>query len=393
MKRLTTFAIATITASLVVLPAVSQQPPAAPQQPPAGRGGRGGPPFQPKPEELQQVQGKTEEIEGMVKDLKSKHTDPDLVADVEVYGKAGRMLLEFPDQFTSQNGMSHSLAVLDTGMERAKQLQSGQSPWTTGAKQTHAYYSEIDGSVQPYGVTVPASYDASKPTRLYVSLHGRQNQTTESEFLFAFPNSGPGRPPVADNGQIQVDVFGRINSAGYHWAGEADIFEAIAAVEKRFKIDEKRIILRGFSMGGEGAWHIALHYPDRFAAAEIGAGTWSRRAQMPDLPPYQAATPTIWEHMPEWAMNIFHLPLAGHDGDHDTQVSSLPPPPPGAPSRGQLESSIKVREQLAKEGFPSEGDPNDYRAKGTPGIFLISKATGHGTSPEVRQKLDAFLKE
>src|SRR5580700_10248563 len=134
MKRLTTFASAAFTAALVVLPAVSQQPPAVQQQPPAGRGGRGGPPFQPKPEELQQVHAKTEEIEGMVKDLKSKHTDPDLVADVEVYGKAGRMLLEFPDQFTSQNGMNHSLAVLDTGIERAKQLQSGQSPWTKGAK-------------------------------------------------------------------------------------------------------------------------------------------------------------------------------------------------------------------------------------------------------------------
>ena len=92
--------------------------------------------------------------------------------------------------------------------------------------------------------------------------------------------SGPANPPVADQGQIQLDLFGRINSAGWHWAGEADVFEAIQAVEKRFKIDERRILLRGFSMGGEGAWHIALHYPDRFAAAEIGAGTWSRRSQI-----------------------------------------------------------------------------------------------------------------
>ena len=35
-------------------------------------------------------------------------------------------------------------------------------------------------------------------------------------------------PPVADEGQIQIDCFGRINGAGWHWAGEADIFEAIA---------------------------------------------------------------------------------------------------------------------------------------------------------------------
>ncbi len=31
--------------------------------------------------------------------------------------------------------------------------------------------------------------------------------------------------------------------------------------------------------------------------------------------------------------------------------------------------------------------------KGAPDIFLISKDTGHGTSPLVRQELDAFLKE
>ena len=43
-----TFAIATFAAALAVAPAVSQQ------------GGRGGPPFQPKPEELQQVKTKTE---------------------------------------------------------------------------------------------------------------------------------------------------------------------------------------------------------------------------------------------------------------------------------------------------------------------------------------------
>ncbi len=76
---------------------------------------------------------------------------------------------------------------------------------------------------------------------------------------------------------------------GWHWAGEADVFEGIAAVKKRFKIDDRRVLLRGFSMGGEGAWHIALHYPDRFAAAEIGAGTWSRRGQTPGLAPYQYA--------------------------------------------------------------------------------------------------------
>ena len=68
--------------------------------------------------------------------------------------------------------------------------------------------------------------------------------------------------------------------------------------------------------------------------------------------------------MTEWALNAFNLPIAGHDGDSDTQVASIPRPPEGEPTRGQLESSIRIREQLAKEGFPSEGEPNDLRREG-----------------------------
>ena len=360
----------------------------------AGTGfGQQRPPIQPKPEEIAKIQSKSEQIESLVKALKVKRADPDLVGDVEVYGKAGRFLVEFPELTATQNALDHAMVVLDQGIERGKQLAAGQSPWTSGKKQIHAYYSAIDGSVQPYAITLPEGYDAGKPTRLYVWMHGRQNNTTETEFLFAQQTFHAGNPPVADQGQIQLDLFGRINGAGWHWAGEADVFEAIAAVKKRFPIDQKRVMLRGFSQGGEGAWHIALHHPDGFAAVEIGAGTWSRRSQTPGLPPYQSAVLKIWENMEEWALNAFNLPLAGHDGDTDTQISSIPGPPPGTAARGQLESSLRTRAQLEKEGFPAEGEPDFLHMKGTPDIFLISQKTGHGTSPLVRQRLDAFLKE
>src|SRR6185436_6767007 len=125
-------------------------------------------------------------------------------------------------------------------------------------------------------------------------------------------------------------------------------------------------------------WHLSLHHPDRFAAAEIGAGTVSRTAQRPDLTDYQLATLRIWENISEWALNIHNLPLAGHDGENDP---------------GQLESSLRARAQLEKEGFPSVGDPDYLRSQGAPGFWMISKDTGHGTSPLVRQRLDAFLKE
>src|SRR6266568_5068334 len=294
MKQLLSITLAFTLVRLISQPGAAQQ--VQPSPTPGGRGGRGGgtpPPIQAKPEELAKIKEKTEQIDALVKDLKAKRAQPELVGDVEVYAHAGQMLLEYPDMFANQAAIEHAFSTLDQG-------------------------------------------------------------------------------------QIQLDCFGRIHGAGWHWAGEMDVFESIAAVKKRFNIDDKRVMIRGFSQGGEGAWHIALHYPDRFAAAEIGAGTVSRRAQQGGLQPFQLLTLRIWENISEWALNIYNLPLAGHDGEQDP---------------GQLESSLRARAQLEREGFPSEGEPDYLRSKGAPGLFMISKNTGHGTSPLVRQRLDAFLKE
>ena len=337
-------------------------------------------PVEAKPEELAKIGEKTAQIEVLVKDLKAKHADPVLVTDVEVYAHAGRMLLEYPEMFGTQAAIDHAFVTLDQGIERATQLQSNQPQWTQGGKRIYAYTSEIDGAVLPYAVTLPENYDPNKPTRLYVWLHGRQNTTTEAEFIHLQLNRrSTGNPPAAHQGQIQLDCFGRVNGAGWHWAGEMDVWESIAAVKKRFNIDDQRIMLRGFSQGGEGAWHISLHHPDRFAAAEIGAGTVSRTAQQhPEFKPYQLATLRIWENISEWALNIHNLPLAGHDGENDP---------------GQLESSLRARAQLEQEGFPSVGERDHLRSQGVPGLWMQSLATGHGTSPLVRQRLDAFLKQ
>src|ERR1700759_3967069 len=135
MKRWARFALA---AAPVLAWAWSQQ-----------RGGRG-PAFEAKPEELAQIGAKSQQIEQLVEQAKAKHTDPDLVGDVEVFAKAGRFLQEFPELINNQNAVDHAMAVLDRGIERGNQLAGGSSPWTTGKKQIHAYYSAVHGSVAPY---------------------------------------------------------------------------------------------------------------------------------------------------------------------------------------------------------------------------------------------------
>src|SRR5438876_12347498 len=94
MKRV--LSSATIVLALALQTGIAQQPapPAA-----AGGGGQGRgatpPPVQAKPEELAKIKDKTEQIEALVKDLKTKRAQPDLVGDVEVYAHAGNMLLEY----------------------------------------------------------------------------------------------------------------------------------------------------------------------------------------------------------------------------------------------------------------------------------------------------------
>jgi hypothetical protein len=93
-----------ITVVVTLVPLISQLAAAQPAQPsptPTGRGGRGGgtpPPIQAKPEELAKIKERTEQINALVKDLKAKRVNPELVGDVEVYGHAGKMLLGLFDE-------------------------------------------------------------------------------------------------------------------------------------------------------------------------------------------------------------------------------------------------------------------------------------------------------
>jgi pimeloyl-ACP methyl ester carboxylesterase len=50
-------------------------------------------------------------------------------------------------------------------------------------------------------------------------------------------------------------------------ANERAVNALLAAVEKNYVIDQKKVIVTGFSMGGQGTWYWGEKYPDRFSAA------------------------------------------------------------------------------------------------------------------------------
>ena len=123
--------------------------------------------------------------------------------------------------------------------------------------------------------------------RLDVWLHGTQQQLNEVRFINQ-QESPHSTSQIAAEDYIQLEPFGRMNHS-YRYYGETDVFEAIASVQQRYNIDAKRILIRGHSMGGQGAWHLGCSHPGKFAAIESSAGyvdtyTQARNTIKPLLP-------------------------------------------------------------------------------------------------------------
>lgn len=322
------------------------------QQPPAEKG-----PYQPSADELRAIREKRNRLSAALQRVQAAD---DIRGDVEIYVKAADWILRHPDEFYTKAYYDNTLAVLDKGLARAADLAKGQSPWVTQkGRVSRSYRSRVDGSLQPYGLLIPDTYDPSKPSRLDVVLHGRAATMNEVSFLFAHDSP---KPLPTELNHIQLEVYGRTNNA-YRWAGETDVFEALASVQKRYNIDSARIVLRGFSMGGAGTWHIGLHHPDRWVAMEAGAGFVETKnyAKQLNLPEYQDRALHIYDAV-DYAENAVNLPVVGYGGEDDPQ----------------LRASQEIQKAVAS-------------VAGLKALFLVGPKTPHRWHPDSLKQSNAFL--
>jgi len=307
-----------------------------------------GPKFQPNPLKLNPPPGVvvppsvraelTAGVASLGKLIEALHVSlgdkPELLAllpDVQIYHNAVRYALE-DDIFTSTNQFESARNLLQQGTERAKQLAGGQAPWntkagllalklqmeitaaeaarrkkTTPAPVTHitvvrGYLSRIDGSVQPYGLKVPVTYltGDDKPRRLDIWLHGRGDTLNEIAFI---EGQSRGNSTFLPDNTFVLEPYGRFMNA-FKFAGETDVWEGLENVAKHYPIDRDRLAMRGFSMGGAGAWHLGAHHPDQFAAVNPGAG-------FVDVKHYQKLGDKL-DTIPWWEQKLWKLydPLA-----------------------------------------------------------------------------------
>jgi hypothetical protein len=187
--------------------------------------------------------------------------------DAAVFAKGLRWALAYDQVFTDGDRALMEKSFI-RGLERIEQLKADSSPWIQRrGKLALGYLSQVDGSVQPYGLIVPKSYDPKRPIRLDVVLHGstRPVGLSELRFISRFDEGDMENASPPDQPWIELHPLGRVENC-YRWAGETDVFEAIEDVCRRFNIDRDRIVLRGMSMGASGTWHLGLKHPDRFVA-------------------------------------------------------------------------------------------------------------------------------
>lgn len=294
--------------------------------------------------------------------LQNEKVPTHLMADIAICAKAADWIVRHQEYFDPASS-KWTIEALEKGIERANQLQEGNPSWIARPGSTVlAYQSKVDESIQPYAVVLPRDYQPNENRQwpLHVELHGRNASLNEVSFLHQNDN----KPLKEDIPWIQLNIFGRTNNA-YRWAGETDVFEALADVKKRFRIDERRITLRGFSMGGAGAWHLGLHHPSIWSSVGAGAGfveTMHHLSRKEPLSPLHQRTTKIYDAQ-DYALNAFDVPIIGYGGELDPQL-------------------------FAAKTMHAKGEE-----LGVPIPILIGPQTAHKFHPESLKQFMAFLDE
>ena len=262
-------------------------------------------------------------ITDLVERAKKDARTADLLPDVLIYQKAVHDALAYREFFNARD-IPKAKTLLKEGRARASSLAEGQAPWTsqTGLV-VRGYVSKIDGSVQPYGLVVPPSYTdkTAGKYRLDFWFHGRGETLSEVNFLDERRTRvGEFAPPDT----IVLHPYGRYCNAA-KFAGEIDALEALDSVKRRYRVDDDRIGVRGFSMGGASVWQFATHYTDLFFAANPGAG-FSETPRFLNVFQRETLAPTWYEQKlwnlydcDKYAANLLNLPTVAYSGELDNQ--------------------------------------------------------------------------
>ncbi len=294
--------------------------------------------------------------------------------DVEVLVRAVRLALE-QNLFFKKSEPQIAAQLLDEAERRLQAAINGkrglpllglaESPSDQPQLLVGGFTSRIDDSIQPYGLVVPAGYqraDSSK-YRVDVWLHGRGDTKTEVPFLNErMTKVGQ----YAPKDTFVLHPFGRYCNA-FKFAGETDVYESLAHLGTLIDVDQNRVAIRGFSMGGAGCWHLAVHDPGRWFAANPGAGFvdtivyqgWTR--ETPFAIDQTRSKLLDWYDVLPWVTNLRNTHVVAYSGELDKQ----------------RQAADRVMEALHRAEVDAE--------------YLIGEGMGHKIDPASAHEIESII--
>jgi predicted peptidase len=171
----------------------------------------------------------------------------------------------------------------------------------------HREFASADGQTVKYALFVPQSYTLNAPVPVILFLHGSGEAGTDGDRQ---TRVGIGEhirrnkatfPFLVIMPQAQRLPEGLLNVAKTWWPGQPDGDRALAilaAIQREYRTDPKRLYLSGVSMGGFGVWALAAAAPNRWAAIVpvCGGGDPAAAAKLKDVPCWAfhgAADPSV----------------------------------------------------------------------------------------------------
>ncbi len=317
------------------------------------------------PEDRRELETSVAGLQAAIAELRKNRSDE--LPNVEIYAKAVDWALRY-DEFFDPKQIGVARDLIKRGREFAEALGNGKAPWNsqTGLV-VRAYRSRIDGSVQPYGLVLPADWKPGdgKKRSLHFWCHGRGEKLSELAFIDdRLKNQGEFTP----EGAIVCHLYGRFCCAN-KFAGEVDLFEALADIRKHYAVDSDRLVIRGFSMGGASTWQFSTHFAGMWAACAPGAG-FAETAEFfnvfsPGKTPPPAWEQTLWRWYDAtlYAANLANTKLVAYSGEIDKQ-----------------KQAADIMTKFAQD-------------EGIEFPHIIGPQTAHKYHPDAKPKIEAFITE
>ncbi|MCA9026071.1 MAG: prolyl oligopeptidase family serine peptidase [Planctomycetaceae bacterium] len=338
-------------------------------------------------EDRTRLQAELGELQIQVETLRTSDDEfvQSLLPDVEIFARAVDQALRFNEMF-SEDDIGRAGMLLEEGSRRAGQLAERKAPW---AQQkglvVRGFRSKLDDTVQPYGLLIPESYTTETPARYRcdVWLHGRGERSVELQFIHTRMTN---RGAIEPEDTIVLHPFGRYSNA-FKFAGEVDVLEALEHAKSQYRIDDERIGMRGFSMGGAGCWQLAVHYADRWFAANPGAGfsetpqfLLSFQGELLSAPWWEE---TLWQwyDCPAWVTNLANCPTIAYSGEIDVQKQA---------ADVMVDAFRKMGAEHARYQM-SPAPEHPFNRRGRELVHLIGPQTAHSIHPEAKTRMESML--